>query len=71
LPIAFGFFVGPDIIVPRGGPLLVANDAPLNPWGFGQFVDFNGGTLKATGNVVTARVISLLANGGIIDTNGI
>jgi len=33
-------------------------------------VDFNGGTLKATGNLVTARVISLLANGGIVDTNG-
>jgi YVTN family beta-propeller protein/autotransporter-associated beta strand protein len=70
LPIAFGFFVGPNIIVPRGGPLLVASDAALNPLGFGQFVDFNGGTLKATGNLVTARVISLLANGGIVDTNG-
>ncbi len=70
LPIAFGFFVGPNIIVPRGGPLLVANDAALNPLGFGQFVDFNGGTLKATGNLVTARVISLLVNGGIIDTDG-
>ncbi|MFZ3376558.1 MAG: autotransporter domain-containing protein [Chthoniobacterales bacterium] len=70
MPISFGFFVGPNIIVPRGGPLLVANDAALNPLGFGQFVDFNGGTLKATGNLVTARLISLLANGGIIDTNG-
>jgi YVTN family beta-propeller protein/autotransporter-associated beta strand protein len=69
LPIAFGFFVGPNIIVPQGGPLLVASDAALNPLGFGQFVDFNGGTLKATGNLVTARVISLLANGGIVDTN--
>jgi len=70
LPIAFGFFVGPNIIVPRGGPLLVASDAALNPLGFGQFVDFNGGTLKAAGNLVTARVISLLAKGGIVDTNG-
>jgi len=38
--------------------------------GFGQFVDFYGGTLKTTGSLVTARTISLLALGGIIDTNG-
>jgi YVTN family beta-propeller protein/autotransporter-associated beta strand protein len=69
-PIAFGFFVGPNIIVPRGGPLLVASDSALNPLGFGQFVDFNGGTLKTTGDLVTSRTISLLAKGGTIDTNG-
>jgi hypothetical protein len=45
-PIAFGFFVGPNIIVAQGGPLSVANDAALTPLGFGQFVDFNGGTFK-------------------------
>jgi hypothetical protein len=38
--------------------------------GFGQFVDFNGGTLKNTGDLVTSRTISLLAQGGTIDTNG-
>jgi hypothetical protein len=38
--------------------------------GFGQFVDFNGGTLKTTGDLVTSRTISLLAQGGTIDTNG-
>jgi YVTN family beta-propeller protein/autotransporter-associated beta strand protein len=69
-PFAFGSFIGPNIIVPRGGPLLIANDAALTPLGFGQFIDFNGGTLKTTGNLVTSRVISLLANGGIVDTNG-
>jgi YVTN family beta-propeller protein/autotransporter-associated beta strand protein len=70
LPIAFGFFVGPNIIVAQGSPLSVASDAALTPLGFRQFIDFNGGTLKATGNLVTSRTISLLANGGIVDTNG-
>ncbi len=69
-PIAFGFFVGPNIIVAQGGPISVANDAALTPLGFGQFVDFNGGTVKTTGDLVTSRTISLLANGGTIDTNG-
>ena len=69
-PLAFGFFVGPNIIVAQGGPLSVANDAMLTPLGFGQFVDFNGGTLKTTGDLVTSRTISLLADGGTIDTNG-
>ena len=69
-PFAFGSFIGPNIIVSRGGPLLVASDAALTPLGFGQFIDFNGGTLKAIGNLVTSRTISLLANGGIVDTNG-
>ena len=69
-PISFGFFIGPNIIVAQGGPLSVANDAALTPLGFGQFIDFNGGTLKTTGDLVTSRTISLLAKGGTIDTNG-
>jgi autotransporter-associated beta strand protein/YVTN family beta-propeller protein len=69
-PFALGSFIGPNIIAPRSGPLLVASDAALTPLGFGQFIDFNGGTLKAIGNLVTSRTISLLANGGIVDTNG-
>jgi autotransporter-associated beta strand protein/YVTN family beta-propeller protein len=70
LPLALGRFIGPNVIVPQGGPLLIANDAALTSLGFGQFVDFNGGSLKTTGNLVTSRTISLLANGGTIDTNG-
>ncbi len=61
----------------QGGPLLVANDAALTTLGFGDpslgfptFVDFNGGTLQATGNLIVARTISLLTLGGTIDTNG-
>lgn len=69
-PFSFGPFIGPNIIVAQGGPLLVANDSALTSLGFGQFIDFSGGTLKATGNLVTARAISLLAKGGIVDTNG-
>src|SRR5260221_9113266 len=57
-------------MVPRDGPLLVASDATFTPLRFGQFIDFNGGTLKAIGNLVTSRTISLMANGGIVDTNG-
>jgi YVTN family beta-propeller protein/autotransporter-associated beta strand protein len=68
--LSFGSFISPNIIVAQGGPLLIANDAALTPLGFGQFVDFNGGTLKATGDLVTSRTISLLARGGTIDTNG-
>ena len=51
-PFPFGFFVGPNIIVAQGGPLLITNDAALSALGFGQFVDFNGGTLRTTGNLV-------------------
>jgi len=64
-----GSILGPNIIVAQGGPLLVGSDAALSPLGFGQFVDFNGGTLKLTGNMTTSRTISLLAQGGTIDTN--
>ncbi len=63
-------FLGPNIIVANGGPLLVANDAALTALGFGQHVDFNGGILRFTGAFSSARTISLLAGGGTIDTNG-
>jgi YVTN family beta-propeller protein/autotransporter-associated beta strand protein len=63
-------FLGPNIIVANGGPLSVANDAALTALGFGQHVDFNGGTLRFTGAFSSARTISLLAGGGTIDTNG-
>jgi YVTN family beta-propeller protein/autotransporter-associated beta strand protein len=69
-PLVFGSFVGPNVIVPQGGPLSIGNDAALTPLGFGTFVDFNGGTLRTTGSLITARTISLLVLGGTIDTNG-
>jgi YVTN family beta-propeller protein/autotransporter-associated beta strand protein len=67
---SLGSFIGPNIIVAKGGPLLISNDAALSSLGFGGFLDFNGGTLKLTGNLTTSRTISLLAQGGTIDTNG-
>ena len=33
-------------------------------------MDFNGGTLRTTGSLITSRTISLLTLGGTIDTNG-
>jgi autotransporter-associated beta strand protein/YVTN family beta-propeller protein len=76
-PFTFGSFISPNIIVARGGPLLVSNDAALTTLGFGNpslgspaFVDFNGGTLQTTGSLITSRTISLLALGGTVDTNG-
>jgi YVTN family beta-propeller protein/autotransporter-associated beta strand protein len=69
-PLSFGSFIGPNILVAAGGPLLIANDAALTPLGFGSFVDFNGGTLQTSGSLTTSRTISLLALGGTIDSNG-
>ncbi|HEY8336622.1 MAG TPA: autotransporter domain-containing protein [Tardiphaga sp.] len=66
----FNGWIGPNIIVSSGGPLTVANDAALTTLGFGQYVDFNGGTLKLTGTFNSARTFSLLTLGGIVDTNG-
>jgi outer membrane autotransporter protein len=69
-PSSFGAFIGPNLIVAQGGPLLIANDSALTTLGFGTFVDFNGGTMRTTGSLISSRTISLLALGGIIDTNG-
>jgi autotransporter-associated beta strand protein/YVTN family beta-propeller protein len=70
VPLSFGSFISPNIIVAQGGPLLVPSDVSLTPLGFQQFVNFNGGTIKLTGDWVTSRMVSLLAQGGTIDTNG-
>jgi outer membrane autotransporter protein len=70
-PNTLGSFIGPNIIVAAGGPLSIANDAALTTLGFGTFVDFNGGTLRTTGSLLSARTISLLSLGGTIDTNGL
>lgn len=63
-------FVGPNVIVAAGGALSVASDAALTALGFGQYINFNGGTLRFTGAFSSARTVSLLAGGGTIDTNG-
>ncbi|SEN98362.1 autotransporter domain-containing protein [Bradyrhizobium sp. OK095] len=63
-------FLGPNVIVAPGGALSVASDAALTTLGFGQYINFNGGTLRFTGAFSSARTVSLLAGGGTIDTNG-
>ncbi|UYO47782.1 autotransporter domain-containing protein [Rhodopseudomonas palustris] len=69
--LSFGTgWIGPNVIVAAGGAVSASSDAALTALGFGQYVNFNGGTLKLDGSFSTARTISLLALGGVIDTSG-
>ncbi|WP_146618710.1 autotransporter domain-containing protein [Rhodoplanes elegans] len=63
-------WIGPNVIVATGGAVSAGSDAALTALGFDQYVIFNGGTLQLTGTFSTAKTISLLALGGVIDTNG-
>jgi YVTN family beta-propeller protein len=58
------------MIVPDsgGGMLSIANDADLKPFGFGGYITFRGGVLRATNDFFTSRHLSLLPQGGTIDT---
>jgi YVTN family beta-propeller protein/autotransporter-associated beta strand protein len=70
-PVASGgHFITPNIIVQPGGPFSIANDAALESAGFKEYVPFNQGTLRLTGDWTTTRHLSMLAGGGTIDTNG-
>ena len=66
-----GPFVTPPLIVPNGGPLVVANDAALDGLGFRRYLPFLGGTFQVEGpvSIITSRHLSLLAPGGTIDLN--
>ena len=66
-----GPFVTPPLIVPTGGPLVVANDAALDGLGFRRYLPFLGGTFQVQGpvSIITSRHLSLLAPGGTIDMN--
>jgi hypothetical protein len=55
-------------IVPEEGPLDIASDADLAARGFDRDVTFNGGVLQATSDWSTARGLSLLGAGAVIDT---
>lgn len=63
-------WIGPNVIVATGGAVSAGSDAALTTLGFDQYVIFNGGTLQLTGTFSSAKTISLLALGGVIDTNG-
>jgi outer membrane autotransporter protein len=65
-PLALGNFVGPNLIT---GTLSVTNEAELTTLGFGQFVDFQGGTLQTAAGLNDTHTLSLLT-AGTIDTNG-
>lgn len=58
----------PSMIVPAPGALSIANDADLTPFGFGGYITFRGGVLRATQDIFTSRDVSLLSQGGAIDT---
>jgi outer membrane autotransporter protein len=66
-PTSFGNFVGPNLIT---GTLSVGSEAELTGLGFGQFVDFRGGTLRTLTSLNDAHTISLITPGGTVDTNG-
>jgi YVTN family beta-propeller protein/autotransporter-associated beta strand protein len=63
-------WIGPNVIVATGGAVSAGSDAALAALGFDQYVIFNGGTLQLGGSFSTAKTISLLGQGGVIDTNG-
>ena len=70
-PSAVG--IGPQIIVaggPSSAPLTIGSDEDLNALGFGRFLPFNGGALRLSAPWSTTRHVSLLIEGGWIDTNG-
>jgi YVTN family beta-propeller protein/autotransporter-associated beta strand protein len=58
----------PSMIVPAPIALSIANDADLTPFGFGGHITFRGGVLRATHDIFTSRHVSLLSQGGTIDT---
>jgi len=65
-PSAFGNFMGPNLIT---GTLGVDSEAALSDLGFGQFVDFRGGTLEAKAQLADAHTLVLISPGGTIETN--
>src|SRR4029079_15176343 len=67
-PTSSATFMGP-MLVTFGVPLSVGSDAALTAAHFGpRFLPFYAGTLKLTGNMSTARTVSLIAD-ATIDTN--
>ena len=53
---------------PQGAILSIANDADFAPLGFGSYITFRKGVLRATNDIFTLRHVSLLPQGGTIDT---
>jgi YVTN family beta-propeller protein len=53
-----------------GTALSIASDADLTPLGVKQYLVFNAGILRLTGNWTTTRHLSVLSGGATIDTQG-
>ncbi len=71
-PINLSVFTTPEILTTACSgcvPQTIASDADLTALGVGSYVIFNSGVLSLTGDWTTSRTISLLANGGTINTN--
>jgi autotransporter-associated beta strand protein/YVTN family beta-propeller protein len=62
----FGNSLSPNLIV---GTVSVTNEPALTSLGFGQFVDFQPGTLQTAAGLNDTHTLSLLTE-GTIDTNG-
>ncbi len=72
-PVDLSVFTTPEILTTACsgcGPLTIAGDADLTAHGVGAYVIFNSGILSLTGDWTTSRKVSLLVNGGTIDTGG-
>ena len=53
---------------PQGGLVPIAKDSDFTPLGFFSHITFRGGVLRATNDFFTMRHVSLLTQGGTIDT---
>jgi YVTN family beta-propeller protein len=62
--------IGPSMIVASqtGASFAIGDDEGLDAFGFGRYIPFNGGVLRATGHFSTRKRLSMLAAGGAIDT---
>lgn len=60
----------PNLIVPstKAAPLSIGSDVHFTKLGFDKFITFRGGRLRATNDWTTSRNVSLLTQGGILDT---
>ncbi len=65
-PTAFGCFIGPNVIVAKGGPLSIANDNALTALGFGYSqnyaIDLVYGQSSLVVKLVPQKPTSSLAN---------
>jgi YVTN family beta-propeller protein len=70
-PVGKNVFISPSIVVADGAPFPVMNDAQFDTFGFRNWVPMNGGEIALTNHVMSpTRQLSVLINGGLLNTNG-